>query len=97
MKALKLLKKYGYLINQYSMDLVSKDITEAIEELEELIKKDKKKNCEECNWYQEENNDYFESDCGVQFTLFEGMPSENNMIYCHKCGKKLIEHKYVVD
>ena len=33
MKALKILKKYGGLINQYTMDLVSKDISEAIEEL----------------------------------------------------------------
>ena len=47
MKALKILKKYGGLINQYTMDLVSKDISEAIKELEELIAKDKSKNCEE--------------------------------------------------
>lgn len=66
------------------------DYAEAIEELEDLENST-------CNWYQEEINDYFESDCGVQFTLFDGMPSENNMNFCHKCGKKLIEHKYVVD
>ena len=47
MRALKILKKYGGLINQYTMDLVSKDISEAIKELEELIEKDKSKNCEE--------------------------------------------------
>jgi hypothetical protein len=39
-KALKLLKKYGYLINQYTMDLVSNDIHEAIAELEERQKED---------------------------------------------------------
>ena len=47
MRALKILKKYGGLINQHTMDLVSKDISEAIKELEELIEKDKSKNCEE--------------------------------------------------
>lgn len=52
-KALKLLKKYGYLINQYTMDLVSNDIHEAIAELEALIEKDKSKKCEEC--YRETN------------------------------------------
>jgi hypothetical protein len=36
MKALKILKKYGHLINQYTMDLVSKDIHEAIKELEAI-------------------------------------------------------------
>lgn len=47
-----------------------------------------------CNWYQQEGGHYFESDCGMQFTIFEGMPSENNMNFCTKCGKKLIEHKH---
>ena len=41
MRALKILKKYGGLINQYTMDLVSKDISEAIKELEELNDKTK--------------------------------------------------------
>jgi hypothetical protein len=44
MKALKILKKYGYLINQYTIDLVSKDINEAIKELETL----KNKSCDGC-------------------------------------------------
>lgn len=47
-----------------------------------------------CNWYQQEGGYDFESDCGMQFTIFEGMPSENNMNFCTKCGKKLIEHKH---
>ena len=50
-----------------------------------------------CNWHQEENIEDFEADCGMQFTLFEGMPSKNNMNFCPKCGKKLIEHKYIID
>lgn len=44
MKALKLLKKYGYLINQYTMDLVSNDIHKAIAELEEL----ENRSCNNC-------------------------------------------------
>lgn len=47
-----------------------------------------------CNWYQQEGGYDFEADCGMQFTIFEGMPSENNMNFCTKCGKKLIEHKH---
>lgn len=94
MKALEILKEHKYSLDcLVRTDVVShllKQTNEAIAELEALENRS-------CNWYQEENNDYFESDCGAQFTLFEGMPSENNMNFCHKCGKKLIEHKYVVD
>lgn len=67
------------------------DYAEAIEELEDLENST-------CNWYQdEEDSSDFSSDCGVQFTFNEGMPSENYMKFCCKCGKKLIEHKYDVD
>lgn len=48
MKALKLLKKYGGLINQYTMDLVSKDISEAIEELEAL----QNRSCSNCKHWE---------------------------------------------
>lgn len=48
-----------------------------------------------CNWYQnDENSAGWSGDCGIDFWLEEGKPSENEMNYCCKCGKKLIEHKY---
>ena len=48
MRALKILKKYGGLINQYTMDLVSKDISEAIEELEAL----QNRSCNNCKHWE---------------------------------------------
>ena len=84
-------------------------IEEAIQELEELnsrscesykyYKKTIHQDYKTCfliknNWYQQEGGYDFEADCGMQFTIFGGMPSENNMNFCTKCGKKLIEHKH---
>ena len=48
MRALKILKKYGGLINQYTMDLVSKDISEAIKELEAL----QNRSCNNCKHWE---------------------------------------------
>ena len=36
----------------------------------------------------------WESDCGMDFSICEGTPSENNMVFCCKCGKPLVEHPY---
>lgn len=89
MKALKKAEIiYDLIMNERCVD---KLVIELIDELAEIENST-------CNWYQdEEYSSDFSSDCGVQFTFNEGMPSENYMKFCCKCGKKLIEHKYDVD
>ena len=89
MKALKKAEIiYDLIMNERCVD---KLVIELIDELSEIENST-------CNWYQdEEDSSDFSSDCGVQFTFNEGMPSENYMKFCCKCGKKLIEHKYDVD
>ena len=89
MKALKKAEIiYDLIMNERCVD---KLVIELIDELAEIENST-------CNWYQnEEDSSDFSSDCGVQFAFNEGMPSENYMKFCCKCGKKLIEHKYDVD
>ena len=89
MKALKKAEIiYDLIMNERCVD---KLVIELIVELAEIENST-------CNWYQnEEDSSDFSSDCGVQFTFNEGIPSENYMKFCCKCGKKLIEHKYDVD
>lgn len=48
-----------------------------------------------CNWTSEGDPDYNEgrwtSDCGNDFLLTEGTPSENKLKFCCWCGKSLTE------
>jgi hypothetical protein len=44
---------------------------------------------EECAWRKDEG--YWETDCKNEFTINEGTPEENGMIYCCFCGKKIKE------
>jgi hypothetical protein len=46
-----------------------------------------------CFWKQEsfECADSFIGDCGAEWQITEGIPSENGMNFCPKCGRKLVE------
>ena len=46
---------------------------------------------EECKWTHDQQDDKWGGECGAAWWLCEGTPSENNMNYCPKCGKKLEE------
>ena len=41
-----------------------------------------------CIW--RETDEAWETSCGDLFTINDGTPAENNMNYCHKCGKRLV-------
>ena len=41
-----------------------------------------------CRW-TDERGEYWETECGHQFCLIDGTPSENGMAYCCYCGKRL--------
>jgi hypothetical protein len=43
-----------------------------------------------CEWTQDEDGVY-DTACEVRFELNEGAPTENNMRYCHSCGKRIKE------
>jgi hypothetical protein len=42
---------------------------------------------ETCEWKYDEDMDYYHSQCDEYWTIFEGTPKENNMKFCHGCGK----------
>jgi len=45
-----------------------------------------------CNWEYEEHEHYFWiGECGITWYFEEGTPSENEVNFCPKCGKKLVE------
>ena len=46
----------------------------------------------ECIWtYNDEPNDYWQTECGNAFQLVDGKPSGNYMTYCPYCGRKIAE------
>ena len=52
----------------------------------------------DCHWRQEdERGDLWVSDCGIDFIINDGPPSENHMIFCCGCGKPLVEIFYEVE
>ncbi len=44
-----------------------------------------------CKWKNEDGFTYWWPDCGNELVLVEGTPSDNGMIYCPYCGKKIKE------
>lgn len=44
-----------------------------------------------CNWEYSEQSGCWKGDCGIAFTVEAGSPAENDMGYCPKCGRKLVE------
>jgi len=43
-----------------------------------------------CEWKQWDEGDTWETSCGEAFTFISGGPKENNVNYCHHCGKRLV-------
>ncbi len=47
-----------------------------------------------CVWkYSNDEFDFYETSCGYVFTLIDGTPINNDMIFCFHCGKRLEESK----
>jgi len=48
----------------------------------------------ECEWKNDpwdDCSDMWKTACGNLFTIIEGSPSENGMLFCCYCGKKIVE------
>ena len=45
-----------------------------------------------CKWTEVSHNDYYfwETECGDTFQFIDGNPSNNHMVYCPYCGRKII-------
>lgn len=51
-----------------------------------------------CNWTQDYNDAEYGSwktGCDSYWYIEDGTPSDNNMKFCHGCGKPIAEHPYV--
>jgi len=46
-----------------------------------------------CEWLHEANDyeDNWLAECGLTWSLVEGGPWDNNMVYCPACGRPLVE------
>ena len=42
-----------------------------------------------CEWRPDGEYDYYDTDCGQAFTLFDETPAENKMKFCCYCGRPL--------
>jgi hypothetical protein len=47
----------------------------------------------ECVWSRyDEDGDTWQGSCGIAWTMIDdGTPRENEMVYCPKCGKRIVE------
>jgi len=46
----------------------------------------------ECEWHKgDDEYGIWESACGESWSFVDGGPTENRMLYCHRCGGKLRE------
>lgn len=43
-----------------------------------------------CRWTYDEDIDAWETECGDTFCFIMGGPAENNVRFCHYCGKPLL-------
>ena len=48
-----------------------------------------------CEWTEVEwaEDVFWETECGNAFQLITGIPSNNKMVYCPYCGKKIVEKR----
>ena len=47
---------------------------------------------QECIWIEDEwSGGAWATACGALFVLNDGTPSQNGMLFCHHCGKRLVE------
>lgn len=90
---------YGYCltkniekINDYIISLKQR-ISSQLSILDTAVKRvGNSVNDNTCEWIldDEDENSWFCNKCNAQWILHEGNPKDNNMKYCHRCGRKLI-------
>jgi DNA-directed RNA polymerase subunit RPC12/RpoP len=53
---------------------------------ESLYNRDGKK----CAWTYDEDTCSYDTECGHKWVFLDGSPKENEVVFCHACGKKVI-------
>ncbi len=49
---------------------------------------------ESCRWVQDGvGEDHWDTDCKNRFSLNDGSPKDNRMMFCCYCGKPLVEEE----
>jgi len=48
-----------------------------------------------CKWVYDEDEDCWHTSCGNAFVLTEGTLSDNGMVYCCYCGKRIPQKRKV--
>ena len=43
----------------------------------------------ECEWEYDKETDSYDTDCENKFSIIEGTPKDNEMIFCPYCGAKI--------
>jgi len=43
-----------------------------------------------CTWKYDEWHDYYETECGSAWALTDGTLDENGVVFCHKCGRRVV-------
>ena len=54
------------------------------------------RNAQPCTWTQSSDPDMpdtYITDCGEMWSFTDGGPADNNVRYCHSCGKPVVEVK----
>lgn len=52
---------------------------------------DKNSSDQLCIW-REDPDGVWETSCGEYFQINDGTPSENGMLFCYHCGRRLVAH-----
>lgn len=47
-----------------------------------------------CVWKYDDEDNVYDTQCDEQWFFQEGKRQENGVIYCHKCGRKVVEHEH---
>ena len=93
----KLEQERGYYLQEYQSCLDSHDVVNAIDSCIDIVEAHSQ---EICNWRNNKGTGLWEchyggdytSDCGLEWNMSnKDSPSENEMHFCPKCGKKLVE------
>lgn len=71
------------LIVGYTEDGDDADITNEVAQLEKP----------DCIWTYDDVHDCWETTCGNAFVIIEGVPIENDMLYCPYCGGHLLDEE----
>lgn len=79
--------------NEFTPDVSLDFVKRALAEYQHAAKQPTPRPVPTCDW-QEDADGIWETSCGEAWVCTEGTPAENDMRFCHSCGKHLKEHRH---